>query len=176
MYCLSSFSKIKKDGLWLENLDLCLWYLASKTSRLMMYIHNINMSLCTLKTRLWHVCLFPFVWWCCPSGSKDEPSVQSATIHVRSHCPFKIFQKMMCIKSYQIVGWMPCIVSYREISVSLQPYLKGIRFFFRTFSPLSKTAFIVSLLDDLAAFELFKQRAKDYLVCVCACVRRHVRA
>ena len=72
------------------------------------------MSLRTLKTRLWHVCLFPFVWRCCPSGSKDGPPVQSATIHFKSHCPFKIFQKIMCIKSYWIESYK--IVSNRWLN------------------------------------------------------------
>ena len=61
------------------------------------------------------VCLFPFGWRCCPSGLKDGPPVQSATIHVKSHCPYKIVSNHWLNAMYRIV-------SFREISVSLQPY------------------------------------------------------
>ena len=114
MYFLSSFSKMKKDGLRLENLDLCKWYLASKTSRLMMlYSQHKHESAYAEDTFV--TCLFVSVCL----------AVLSFQFKV-SHCPFKIFQKMMCIElywldSYKIVSyrWMPCIVSYRIVSIAL---------------------------------------------------------
>ena len=75
------------------------------------------------------VCLFPFVWRCCPSGSKDGPPVQSATIHVKSHCPFKIFHKWCVlnrIESYKIVSnrWLYAVYRIVRLVYRYSPYVE----------------------------------------------------
>jgi len=125
MFSLSSFSKIKKDGLWLENLDLYIWYLASKTSRLVTkYLQHKHESAYAEDKVV--TCLFVFRLSGCvilPVQRTDQQSNQrrfmsNHTVPLKSFKKWCVLNRIECTVSYRIV-------SYREISVSLQPYVWG---------------------------------------------------
>ena len=60
MYCLSSFSKIKKDGLWWENLDLCIVVDSSWSASYGEFIEQNVIETCTFQ----HARKFPMTSVC----------------------------------------------------------------------------------------------------------------